>query len=76
MHFEHSFIIFILRIVVTAVCHVCLGHAVITELNLAIWQETNFSEVRAQFGINDSELCARCAGIYSLQDTQCTDDVK
>jgi len=51
-----------MHIVVTSVCHVCLGHTVITELNLAFWQETNPSEVRAQFGINDSELYARYAG--------------
>jgi hypothetical protein len=48
-------------IVVTAVCHVCIRPTIITELNLTLWQETNLSEVRAQFGINDCELRARCA---------------
>lgn len=65
-------IIFIMRIVVTAVCHVCFGRTVITELNLALWQETGISEVRAKFGI----MTANCARVMRAADPYKTAGVR
>jgi len=49
-----------------------VGHTIITELNLALWQETNISEVRAQFGI----MTANCAHVMRAANTHKTGSVR